>query len=75
MVCVCIVYSFLSCAFSVTAYAELRSEELYCFAVMDTRKGQPQVKTGVMPSLLVLNYSVNTSQAENNTCMYSTCYL
>jgi len=56
--------------FRIIAYAKLRSEELYCFAVMDTRKGEPQVKTGVMPSLLVLDYSVDTSQANNNARMY-----
>ena len=51
-------------------YGELKSNELYTFAMMDTRKGQPQA-TGIMPSLLVLDYHVTTSKLKRNTCMLS----
>ena len=54
-----------SCA---AAYSELKSNELFAFAMMDTRKGQPQ-ETGIMPSLLVLDYHVTTNKVENNKCM------
>ena len=50
-----------------TAYGELKSNELYAFAMMDTRKGQPQAN-GILPSLLVLDYRVPTSKVERNMC-------
>lgn len=53
---------------SVVAYGELQSDGLYGFAMMDTRKGQPQAN-GIMPSLLVLDYHVTTNTTEKNSCM------
>ena len=52
----------------VTAYGELRSNELYAFAMMDTRKGQPQAN-GIMPSLLVMDYHVTPNKTGRNKCM------
>lgn len=56
-----------------TAYGELKNE-LYPFAVMDTRKGQPQA-TGIMPSLLVLDYHVTHNKTERNKCTYIMMYI
>jgi len=52
---------------SVAAYSELQSNGLYAFAMMDTRKGQPQ-SNGIMPSLLVLDYHATTNKSEKNSC-------
>lgn len=52
----------------VVGYGELNGNEMYAFAMMDTRKGQPQA-TGIMPSLLVLDYHVTSNKLEGNTCM------
>ena len=56
------------CNSCTTAYGDLKANELYAFAMMDTRKGQPQAN-GIMPSLLVLDYQVTTTKVEKNLCM------
>lgn len=58
-----------TCTYAV-GYGELKSNELYTFAMMDTRKGQPQA-TGILPSLLVLDYHVTNSKLKKNTCTLS----
>ena len=77
-VCVCVHVRACVCAHTqislplynscTTAYGDLKANELYAFAMMDTRKGQPQAN-GIMPSLLVLDYQVTTTKVEKNLCM------